>query len=152
MKRILAGILAISMLFCLAGCKKTQEAADFYAKVEESKVIMDAVANAVLANWYDAIYEDAFNNDINEAINKALTDHEEDLKTIVLLDGEITELFKKIKDDKTYGTLCKNVMDAYETYYESVVKVNGSYNSFSEEIEQFETSLTSALRDLSYEL
>ena len=152
MKRLLAGVLAAIMMLSLFGCGNAQTASEFHSKVGESKALLDAVASAVLSNWYDAIYEDAFNDDINEAIDAALTEHTEDLQKIVEMDSEITELFKELKDDRVYGELCKDVMSAYQAYYDLVVKVSGSYNSFSEEHKQFEQDLTNALRNLSYEL
>jgi len=152
MKKVASWFLVFSMILCLFGCGKRQQAADFGTKVEESKHLLDTVARAVLSNWHAAIYDDAFNDDIDEAIDAAVTEHTEDLQEIVRLNAEVIDLFKQVKDDKTYGDLCKDIMNAYEAYYDLVIKLNGSYNSFSEEYKQYEQDLTTALRQLSYEL
>ena len=143
------------MLACSVGCVggfSKKKLSTFYEKVSESQELLDSVADDIYSNWYDAIYEDEFGEDINIAIAAAQIDHEEDLAKIELLDKEITELFKELKNDKNNGSLVKEVMSAYSDYYEFIVNVSGSFNSYSAEKETLKKELASLLKDLSYEL
>lgn len=154
MKKVLAIVLVFSMIACFAGCsdKKAEVMSEFYDKVAESQELLDSVADDIYSNWYDAIYEDEFGEDINLAIASAQIDHEEDLNTIESLEDEITALFKTLKDDPENGRLIKDVMSAYSDYYEFVVNVSGSFNSYSADKETLKKELASLLKDLSYEL
>lgn len=155
MKRILAILLLLSMLMCFSGCsnsKNKELLSSFYDKVVESQDLLDSVADDIYDNWYDAIYNDDFNEDINLAIASAQVDHAEDLDAIEALEDEITDLFKLLKDDEDNGRLIKDVMSAYSDYYEFVVNVSGSFNSYSADKENLKKELASLLKDLSYEL
>ena len=155
MKKLLAILLILGTLMCFAGCsgnKNTALLSSFYDKVSESQELLDAVADDIYSNWYDAIYNDEFNENINLAIASAQVDHEEDLDKIETLEDEITDLFKVLKDDEDNGRLIKDVMSAYSDYYEFVVNVSGSFNSYSADKETLKKELASLLKDLSYEL
>ena len=155
MKKIISLMLITVMLFCFGGCfggNKTEKLSLFYDKVSESQELLDDVADDIYSNWYDAIYEDKFNDDINVAIASAQVDHEEDLERTEDLEDEITELFKELKDDEENGRLVKDVMSAYSDYYEFVVNVSGSFNSYSADKETLKKELASILKDLSYEI
>ena len=93
----------------------------------------------------------SINSSISAAIILNLLPSKRDLQRIEFLDQEITELFKKVKDGK-HSELVKDVMSAYSDYYEFVVNVSGSFNSYSAEKETLKKELASALKDLSYEL
>ena len=147
---VLIVVLAVSLGGNLGGSSK--KLSDFYNKVVESQELLDDVADDIYSNWYDAIYNDEFGEDINVAIAYAQVDHKEDLEKIELLEDEITELFKELKDDKNNGHLIKDVMSAYSDYYEFVVNVSGSFNSYSADKETLKKELASTLKDLSYEL
>ncbi len=155
MKKLIACVLGLAILLSLAGCggsSSKQQLSDFYNKIKESQELLDIVADAIYSNWYDAIYEDEFDEDINVAIYSAQADHADDLARIETLDTEIAELFKAVKDTEGTGSLVKDVMSAYSDYYEFVVNVSGSFKSYSAEKETLKKELASLLRDLSYEL
>lgn len=141
-------------IFCLFGCgfDNSSKISEFYDKISESQEFLDTVADALYSNWYDAIYKDKFNDDINVAIASAMIDHEDDLALIESLDTEISELFGAIKDDKESGNTIKEVMAAYSDYYEFVVNVSGSFKSYSENKETLKKELASSLKNLSYSL
>ena len=164
MKKYLSLLLALAIAFSLAACgsdagKKPAETTDptqqyleeFHEKVSESQELLDTVADDIYSNWYDAIYKDKFNENINSAILAAQIDNAENLEKIETLDGEIAELFKKVKDSDQ-GKLVKDVMSAYSDYYEFVVNVSGSFKSYSADKETLKKELASLLRDLSYEI
>ena len=151
---MLAIILSVSLLLCVAGCSggSAKNLSAFYDKVVESQELLDSVADDIYSNWYDVIYNDEFNDDINVAIFSAQLDHEEDLEKIELLEDEITELFKDLKDNEKHGALIKDVMSAYSDYYEFVVNVSGSFKTYSADKETLKKELASLLKDLSYEI
>ena len=158
MKKILAVFLTVAITVALAGCTLPVNIFDgnkdletFYNKVSESHELLDAVADDIYSNWHGAVYDEEFGEDINLAILSAQIDHEEDLARIEELDGEIATLFKKVKDGKQ-GDLVKSVMSAYSDYYEFVVNVSGSFNSFSAAKETLKKELASSLKELSFEL
>ena len=160
MKRILSGILILVVAFSLAGCSlipidmlngSKKDLSNFYDRVSKSQNLLDAVADDIYTNWHAAIYKDEFGEDINLAIAYAQIEHDEDLQMIKLLDKEITDLFKKVKDGKN-SELVKDVMSAYSDYYELVVNVSGSFNSYSAQKETLKKELASTLKELSYEL
>ena len=153
MKRILALALAVILCFSMTACgnKTTEKLTSFYDKVTESQELLDTVADDIYSNWYDAIYEDEFNENINLAIASAQIDNEENLEKIETLDEEISAIFKEIKDSEQ-GDLVKDIMYAYSDYYEFVVNVSGSFKSYSADKESLKKELASLLKDLSYEI
>ena len=54
--------------------------------------------------------------------------------------------------DDCHSDLIKDVMYAYDDYYELVVNVSGSFNDFSDKNEDLNDELVSALNALSYEI
>ena len=123
----------------------------FHSKVSESQELLDTVADDIYSNWYDAIYKDKFNENINTAIAMARLDNADNLEKIEALDKEISDLFKDVKDSE-HSKLIKDIMAAYSDYYEFVVNVSGSFNSYSADKETLKKELASLLRDLSYEI
>ena len=124
---------------------------EFYDSVKESQELLDSVADDIYSNWYDCIYDDAFLESIDYAIACALSDHEEDIQRIEELDADIAAAFKEVKDGDN-AELVKEVMSAYSDYYEFVVNVSGSFQTFKSSKETLKKELASLLRDLSYEL
>lgn len=161
MKKLFALLLVGVMMLSLAACggsgggaKKDdakEELQEFYDCVKESQELLDAVADDIYSNWYDCIYEDKFYESIDLAIASALNDHEEDVEHIKELDTEIADAFKEAKDSDA-AALVKDVMSAYSDYYEFVVNVSGSFETFKTSKETLKKELASLLRDLSYEL
>jgi len=158
MKKLCGLFLVFSMVLSLTGCvallpfSSSNKLEDFYEKMCETQNLLDDVADTIYENWYDAIYNDEFGDDINVAIAAAQVTHQADLERIEALDTEIADLFKDLKDDKSYGETVKKVMSAYSDYYELVVNVSGSYKSYSEKKETLKKDFASALKELSYEL
>jgi len=150
-KRVMVALLGFAMTLGLVGCGEVKHVNTFYEKVVESQDLLDSVADDIYSNWYDAIYEDEFGEDINLAILSARLEHRSDLERIEELDTEIVELFKKLKDGSNSSEV-KAIMAAYSDYYEFVVNVSGSFKSFSANKEMLKKELASSLKDLSFEL
>ncbi len=176
MKKALAFLISIITVFSLVGCdidsiiganhtpgttnkttttvtepQKNQDLESFYDKVCASQQLLDTVADAIYRNWYDAIYKDKFGESIDLAIAMAQIEHSDDIEKIEALDAEIAALFKTVKASEQ-ASLIKEIMSAYSDYYEFVINVSGSFNSYSADKETLKKELASLLRDLSYEL
>ena len=160
MKKIVSLALALTMLFCafvLSSCdsgsntKNTKNEEEFYKLVDETKDLLDIVADDIYSNWYDAIYKDKFNESIDLAILSAQIDNAENLDTIEENTTKIKNLYKEIKEGKL-SSEAKEVMQAYNDYYTLVVEVSGSFNSYSASKETCKKELASALDDFSFEL
>ena len=162
-KRLFVLVLSLIMVFSLVACDigtssndkgedtGMKAALDFYDKVSESQDLLDDLADDIYRNWYDCIYKDKFSENINIAIASALADNSENVDKIEALDGEIADLFKAAKETEC-GDKVKAVMSAYSDYYELVINVSGSFNSYSADKESLKKDLASALKELSFEL
>ena len=163
MKKILLTALCILLCLSTTACglggivpaptedTKLVKVNEFYELVCESQALLDEVADDIYNNWHAAIYKDKFNENINIAIASALSDNKENIDEIERLDGEITALFKEVRDTEQ-GSQIKAVMSAYSDYYELVVNVSGSFNSYSADKESLKKELASALKELSFEI
>ena len=163
MKKIVSLVLAVSALFCtliVASCDSTssgitasgtQKEEEFYNLVDETKDLLDIVADDIYSYWYDCIYEDKYREDISYAVACAKSDNEENINTIEENTTKIKDLYKEIKDGKL-GSEAKAVMQAYNDYYTLIVEVSGSFNSFSASKETCKKELASAIDDFSFEL
>lgn len=166
-KRLLVLALCLIMVFSLAACDiginnsggdsgvkedpGMKAAQGFYDKVSESQDLLDELADDIYRNWYDCIYKDKFSENINLAIASAMADNSENVDKIEALDGEIADLFKAAKESEC-GDKVKAVMSAYSDYYELVINISGSFNSYSADKESLKKELASALKELSFEL
>ena len=150
----LTTIMIVGVLF--SGCGSAENATsakieEFYETVVISQECLDSVADDIYRYWYDAIYNDKYGGSIDLAIAYAQIDNEENLATIETNDSNIKTLYKSIKGSEL-GEEIKAVMSAYSDYYEFVVNVSGSFNSFSASKEKLKKELASALKDLQLEM
>lgn len=123
----------------------------FYNAVEISYQAISVIDSDIYENWRAAIYDDQFNNDINEAIAAAQEQHAEEIDALIELDGTIVELYKAARETEQAEPV-KAVMVAYSEYYDFVINVSGSYNDYSEGRHEKQKAVSSALRELLYEL
>ena len=165
LKKFLILCLVASMLMAITSCgatnfgstasseatKNDESLQKFYDKLSKSQELLDTVADDIYSYWYDCIYKDKYLDDINYAIASALSDNKENIDEIKALDTEISELFKEVKDGE-HSSLVKETMSAYSDYYEFVINVSGSFESYKTNKETLKKELASLLRDLSYEL
>lgn len=153
MKRLFAFLLVFVTAFSFCSCNKEdkQNLNSFYEKITESINLLNIIADDIYSNWYDAIYNDSFGDDIDIAIAFAQLAHSKDIETVKSLDSEIADLLKKLKGSK-YEETTKNIMSVYNRYYELVINVSGSFKSFSADKEPLKKELAGLLKELSYEL
>lgn len=152
--------LFLSILFIvtlLTGCNfsnalsKNNNEQEYHDLVYETQELLDIVADDIYSYWYDCIYNDKYNENINLAILYAQMDNEENITKIKENNDKIKELYSKVKDGELKSET-KAVMQAYNDYYSFVMEVSGSFNSFSANKETLKKELSSALRDLEFEL
>ena len=160
MKKIVSLVLALTMLFCTlvlyscdsnSGSSNTQKEKEFYNLVDETKDLLDIVADDIYSYWYDCIYKDKYREDISYAVACAKSDNAENINTIEKNTTKIKDLYKQIKDGKL-SSEAKEVMQAYNDYYTLIVEVSGSFKSYSESKETCKKELASAIDDFSFEL
>lgn len=123
----------------------------FYETVVDSQKRMDTVADDIYSYWYDAIYKDKYYGNINLAIAYAQDDNKENLAKIEENEPIIQSLYKEVRETNLSVEI-KAVMSAYSDYYEFVVNVSGSFNSYSASKETLKKELASALKDLALEI
>ncbi len=160
MKHAICFLLTIAIclpIIIMAGCnggesgdKKSAPEA-FYDAVVESQSRLDIIADAIYTNWYNAIYKDMFGKSIDLAIASALSSNSENVDFIESNEVEIQSLYKKARDSE-FKDEVKDVMNAYSDYYEFVINVSGSFNSYSSSKETLKKELANALKHLSMEL
>lgn len=66
-------------------------------------------------------------------------------------EATIQSLYKELRDSE-YSSEVKDVMSAYSSYYEFVINVSGSFNSYSSSKETLKKDLANVLKRLSLEL
>ena len=149
---VLMALIIVPM--ALTGCGEEDYSAKiekFYATVKQSQSCLDEIADDIYDNWHDAIYNKKFGGDINKAVYYAQLDNQSNFSAVETNEPVIHDLYKEIKDSEL-STEIKEVMVAYSDYYEFVVNVSGSYESFSANKENLKKDLASALKHLEMEM
>ena len=139
-----------------SGCGNSEEATlektkEFHIAITTSQEALDEVADDIYTYWYNAIYKDYYSGSIDLAIYYAEQANAENITLIKSNDATIKSLYKEIKDSPLSSEI-KAVMSAYSDYYEFVINVSGSFNSYSQNKETLKKELASAIRDLAMEI
>ena len=155
-RNILVTVLCLTMLTLGVACSgpisnNTAKIEEFYDIVVKTQECLDQVADDIYSYWYDAIYKDKYLGNINYAISSAMSDNEVNLNLIESNDAVINSLYKEVRDSELSSEI-KDVMSAYSDYYEFVVNVSGSFNSYSAKLEELKKELASSLKRLSLEM
>ena len=152
MKKTLSFILVFVLIITtLTSCGGSKKEAEFHKLVVETQELLDIVADDIYSYWYDCIYKDKYLESIDYAIACALSDNQENIEKIEANNKKIKTLYKDVKDGKLEDEV-KEVMQAYNDYYAFVMEVSGSFNSFSANKETLKKNLSSALKNLEFEL
>ncbi len=152
MKKILAAIsllLIMCLLFTSCGGSTNNES-EFFNLVSDTQALLNEYADDIYSCWYDYIYEDEYSS-VDSAILSAMIMNSDNIDIIEANNEQIKELYKKAKDGKLESEV-KDVMQAYNDYYAFVMEVSGSFNSFSASKETLKKELSSALKNLEFEL
>lgn len=121
-----------------------------YNVMEDTSGILDIVADTIYCNWYDYIYEDEYYS-IDEAVWMAFITEADNIDKIEANDVLIDNMFKEIKEnnykDKNEDVYYAMVdaYDSYKEYYEFVINVSGSFNSYSAQKETLKKEVKSYL-------
>ncbi len=152
MKKFLAVIsLLLAMCLYFTSCGgSTKKESEFFDLVSETQELLDEYADDIYSCWYDYIYEDEYLS-VDSAILSAMNMNSDNIDIIESNNERIKELYKKAKDGKLESEV-KEVMQAYNDYYAFVMEVSGSFNSFSASKETLKKELSSALKNLEFEL
>ena len=152
MKKLLV-VISLLLTLCLffTSCDgSTKKESEFFELVSETQELLDEYADDIYSCWYDYIYEDEYSS-VNSAILSAMVMNSDNIDIIESNNEQIKELYKKAKDGKLESEV-KDVMQAYNDYYAFVMEVSGSFNSFSASKETLKKELSSALKNLEFEL
>ncbi|MGN0820116.1 MAG: hypothetical protein ACI4M6_07030 [Christensenellaceae bacterium] len=159
MKKVIVFIVAVLMTastFVFTACDKKNDDVgskieSFYDLVNASQVCLDDLADDIYSYWYGAIYKDKYYGSIDLAIATAFVDNQSNVDTINVNEPLIKESYKEVKDSHLSVEI-KAVMNAYSDYYELVMNVSGSFNSYSSNKETLKKALASALKNLALEM
>lgn len=157
MKKLVCLLLVLcGILFAMTGClsggggERNEKETQFHDLVAETQECLDEYADDIYSCWYDYIYEDEYSS-IDSAILAAMLMNTENSKTIKANNETIKNLYSELKDSELRTEL-KAVMQAYNEYYSLVMEVSGSFNSYSASKETLKKELSTALKNLSFEL
>jgi hypothetical protein len=115
-------------------------AMSYYFLIISSVANLENISNTILDYWYDSIWEDKYDGDIDNAISSALFDMSEEISQAKADDQDIYSLYNNLKrlpdgvDDNNLHDICDAVNETYDyytIYYDFVIFPAGSYNSFS---------------------
>lgn len=160
MKKIVSLLLVIVLLVCafaLSACEaddtqdKMSNEKNFHFLVDSSKFCLDNVAGDIYEYWFDAIFENKYGGDIDEAVNSAYSDNESFVEVIKNNDEVIQKLYNEIKDGELSAEV-EAVMQAYNDYYTLVMKVSGTFWSYHNNESSYSIKLMNALSNLSRKL
>ena len=120
---------------------------EFYNTVLENKKLLDAVATDVCTVLKDANYS-LSTKQINEKIQKELSDNQKTVDKIINTNNEIDALFYNVKNG--YASIqVAAVMNCYLEYYDSIIKADAALDSGGYLTIAFnKDKLDSALRNL----
>ena len=153
MKKLLAFLLVLCcVLPIMTGCfsNGNQKATEFYELVSETQEYLDGYADDIYSCWYDYVYEDEYSS-VNGALLAAMLMNSENIDVIESNNEAIKNLYGELKDSDL-KTEIKAVMQAYNEYYSLVMEVSGSFNSYSANKETLKKELSTALKNLSFEI
>lgn len=161
---ILVALATVGILFGYSIIQKTDEAA-YYTNMETvSYTMLNGAADAETAGnlikrvWYNAIYEERdtetdkytmengkFVDDFNDALTNLFSDNDfvKKISEIEMNQSEVTELMKKLKNppkkyEEAYSVL-KTYYDNYLKMTKMVIYPSGSFSSFSEDFNTYDT-------------
>ena len=131
------------------------EVSYFSANYFKNCAELEKIANEVQSYWYDSIFENKYNGDVNEAIKQALEDNK--VKVQNQKDGydnmktSYTEIINsnckidyciEIKDN------IKNAYKNYKEFYDLAIYPSGSYNQYTENFKKIDSETSQQYEEL----
>ena len=158
------GVIAIVAVLIVLNMVKTQkkdnymsDAKAFASLAIEASANLEDIADTTQEYWYDAIWNDKYNDDINTAILYAMIDKSEEIETAKEQYSKMGDLYNKLKkvpdgvEDENIGEICDAVKELYNDYtdfYSLATDPSGNYNSFSSSNNEKTDALMSSYRAL----
>ena len=147
---MILGVTNLTSCSLLGSGGSTKKVEEFYEAVVKSQELLDIVADDIYSYWYDCIYKDKYSS-IDVAVYLAQEKNKENLEEIELNEPLIRDLYKEARESE-FEDEVKEVMSAYSDYYEFVVNVSGSFETYKSGVESYKKALASALKKLSLEI
>lgn len=144
---IIAIIIAVKMT---KDNKLEEKVESLYNAMEDTSDTLDEIADTIYGNWYDYVYEEEYYS-VDDALFAAFIDEADNIEKVEANDMLISNLFKEIKEnnykDKNEDVYyaMTDAYDAYKEYYEFVINVSGSFNSYSAQKEELKKEVKSYL-------
>ena len=176
-KGIIISVVVLALIaVCVFGFSILQKAkeAEYYSNMEcVSYTMLDGAAkaenagNLIKSVWYNAIYEERdtetdkytmkngeFVDDFNDALSNLFADGNfiNSISEIELNQSEVTGLMKKLKNppkkyEEAYAVL-KTYYDNYIKMTKSVISLDGSLQTFSEEFNTYDTDTVNSFEKM----
>ncbi len=145
---VVIGVFAGVLINNIVQEKKREEAKvayianvlEFSDQVSYAQIGLEYIAYTCQQYWYDAIWNDMYNDDINVAIAAALSDTQTMINSAGEDYGKISSLYQQINtlpegvEDDELEDVCdavKELYNSYTDYYDFATNPSGNYNSFS---------------------
>lgn len=132
-----------------------EDASSFTIEYVRNCAELEKIANEVKSYWYDSIFEDKYNGDINEATKQALEDNKvkvqnqkdgyDDMKTSyteIINSNCKTDYCIKIKDN------IKNAYKIYKNFYDLAIYPSGSYYQYSDNFKKIDSKASQQYEEL----
>lgn len=158
------GVIAIAAIMIVINTMKTQkidnymsDAKAFASLTIEAGANLEDIADTTQEYWYDAIWNDKYNDDINTAILYAMIDKSEEIETAKEQYSKMEKLYNRLKkvpdgvEDENIDEICDAVKELYNDYtdfYSLATDPSGNYNSFSSSNNEKTDALMSSYRAL----
>lgn len=126
-----------------------------YTMISDSTEKIDDVGDTIYDYWYDAVYKKKHSSNIDTAILLALLEEEENINMVKRISEGMKQLYVEIKNDKTNTKfeeqyeIMKETYEKYQEYYEFVINVSGSFNTYSESKENLKKDMKRQLNKFS---
>lgn len=143
----IVGGIAVVAVFVTINTIKTEKIEKYMADAEsfvslaiEAGSNLEDIADTTQDYWYDAIWNDKYNDNINTAILYAMKDKAEEVATAKQQYTTMESLYKRLKnvpdgvENENLEEICDAVKELYNDYtdfYDFATDPSGNYNSFS---------------------
>ena len=137
--------------------KYIDDAAYFSAAVINASVNVEDVVDTIQRYWYESIWEDKYDQDIDKAIETAMSDKWDEISDAIGDKAEIDDLYgalKKVPENISdyeiinINIAVKELYNVYCEFYDMAIMPDGSYNTYSEDNEETTDELISKLEAL----
>lgn len=153
---IIAGVVVLIIvgsviaMFMSNNSNLNSKAKQIYDVMNDTSDLLDDVADEVYSCWYGYVYEKEYKS-VDAALLDAYVNEADTINKIKANDVLIEDLLKQLKD-KNYKNKNENAYnsmldayDSYKEYYEFVINVSGSFNSYSAKKEELKKEVKSYL-------